>query len=70
MSTLTLRFHLPEERAEAEVAAHAMDWRAAVEDTAQELRRLLKHGGAGKEIDDFNTWFWGMLQENKLDPYE
>lgn len=67
---MTLTFDLPEERSEAERAAHGTDWYLAVYDIVSELRSWIKFQDAGQEIADFNTWVWEMLNERGLDPYK
>lgn len=64
-----LRFDLPEERDEFETAVHAVDWKVAVTDIVDELRRRLKYCDAGKELDDFNKWVWQQLNEDGLEPW-
>jgi hypothetical protein len=69
MSELILKFTIPEESSEAEMAFKAGDWYLAVGDIVTELRKRLKYGDAGKEMDEFNAWVWGMLEERGLDPW-
>ena len=70
MATLELRFALPEEKNDANLALNAVNWYLAVYDIVSELRRLLKHGGAGDESEAFNKWVWDMLSDRNIDPYD
>ena len=70
MSTITLRYELPEERVDSERAIRGADWYLAVYEIVSELRNLLKYNNAGQEIDSFNKWVWEMLKDRGLDPYE
>ena len=71
MSTVTLTFKLPEEKSEADLAQKAGDWYLAVYDTASELRRRMKYSdNPSPELEDFSKWFWGMLEDRGIDPYE
>lgn len=71
MPELVLKFKLPEEKSEAEMAQKAGDWYCAVYDTASELRRRMKYSeNPSPELADFSKWFWGMLENRGIDPYE
>jgi hypothetical protein len=64
-----LKFKLPEERDDFETAIHARAWRNAVSDIVTELRRRVKYGNAGAEMNDFYDWVWQLLNEDGLDPW-
>jgi len=63
-----LEFDLPDDAGEHDRAVHALDWYLAVYDIVQELRRRVKYGDAGPEVQDLQEWVWGMLNDRGLDP--
>ena len=65
-----LAFNLPDDASEFERASHATDWYLAVWDIVSELRKRLKYGGAGSEVQELDEWVWNMLNERGLDPYK
>jgi hypothetical protein len=70
MPTFDLHFNLPDEANDANLALNAVKWYLAVWDIVSELRRRLKYGNAGDEIEEFNKWVWDMLADRQLDPYD
>ena len=65
-----LTFNLPEDATEFERASHADDWFLSVYDIVDEIRRRVKYGGAGDEVEDLREWVGNMLTERGLDPYK
>lgn len=65
-----LSFNLPADASEFERASHADDWYLAVYDIVDEIRRRVKYGGAGDEVEDLRAWVNNMLNERGLDPYK
>jgi hypothetical protein len=70
MPEITMTFSLPEEQSEFDHAILGTEWYLAVNEIVNELRTRLKYENAGKEIDEFNEWVWGVLNERGLDPYK
>lgn len=70
MSYATLRFKIPDEKEEFEMACHAIDYKIAIDDFKEKLRGLLKYSNEPK-IDDFTLEyirdeFFSILTENNI----
>ena len=63
----TLKFNLPEEQSECDIAFHAMDFALAIQDLDNELRGWLKYGHKFKNADEALEKIRDVLHESLKD---
>ena len=59
-----LKFNLPEEKSECDIAFHAMDFALAIQDLDNELRGWLKYGHEFKNADEAMEKIRDVLRES------
>ena len=70
MPELILKFNLPEEQAEADIATNAIGLFSAIHEFKNELRGKLKHGDYTDEeyaiLEKISDLFYEMLENNNI----
>lgn len=70
MPELILKFNLPEEQTEADMATNAIGLFSAIHDFKNELRSKLKHGNYTDEehaiLDSLSDLFYEILENNNV----
>ena len=66
----TLRFMLPEDRDEFDVAVHGGDWREAMREVTEELRTKIKHGDLSEDdariFTEVRDMIFSVLDDREL----
>ena len=64
---VVLKFNLPDERTEAELALHGPEWSAVVWEMDTYLRNKVKYQGGGEEVQEIRDYLHAMLADRNLE---
>lgn len=62
----TLKFNLPEEKSEFDIAVNSMGWALAIWDLDNFLRENIKYKEAGKDYEDIREKLHNILDDHIL----